>query len=166
MNEANTGAAITSLKVNGVAASISGKKITANLPFGTNLGQVKVDITASEMATVYNADGTEFNPEDNVYDLTSPIEFKVVSENGEFTNVYTLTATTAAQFSDVNTGDWFYQNVMDAVAAGIVSGRGDGTFGPMTGSPAATSHHGQQAAAGRRGRSRSHHHSLLRRGCQ
>ena len=130
VNEANTGAAITSLKVNGVAASISGKKITANLPFGTNLGQVKVDITASEMATVYNADGTEFNPEDNVYDLTSPIEFKVVSENGEFTNVYTLTATTAAQFSDVNTGDWFYQNVMDAVAAGIVSGRGDGTFGP------------------------------------
>ena len=30
----------------------------------------------------------------------------------------------------MNTGDWFYQNVMDAVAAGIVSGRGDGTFGP------------------------------------
>ncbi len=43
---------------------------------------------------------------------------------------YTLTATTAAQFSDVSTDDWFYQNVMDAVAAGIVSGRGDGTFGP------------------------------------
>ena len=130
VEEANTGAAITSLKVNGVAASISGKKITASLPFGTNLGQVKVDITASEMATVFNSDGTEFNPEDNVYDLTSPIEFKVVSENREFTNVYTLTATTAAQFTDVNTGDWFYQNVMDAVAAGIVSGRGDGTFGP------------------------------------
>ena len=30
----------------------------------------------------------------------------------------------------MKTGDWFYQNVMDAVAAGIVSGRGDGTFGP------------------------------------
>ena len=30
----------------------------------------------------------------------------------------------------MSTDDWFYQNVMDAVAAGIVSGRGDGTFGP------------------------------------
>ena len=155
VNEANTGAAITSLKVNGVAASISGKKITANLPFGTNLGQVKVDITASEMATVYEADGvTEFDPENNVYDLTSPVEFKVVSESGQFTNVYTLTATTAAQFSDVSTDDWFYQNVMDAVAAGIVSGRGDGTFGPNDRITRRDLHHGQQAAAGRRGRSR------------
>ena len=67
---------------------------------------------------------------DETYDLTSPLRFTVISENRATTNVYTLTATTAAQFSDVNTGDWFYQNVMDAVAAGIVSGRGDGTFGP------------------------------------
>ena len=56
----------------------------------------------------------------------------VESENdGATKNEYTLTATTAAQFSDVSTDDWFYQNVMDAVAAGIVSGRGDGTFWPQ-----------------------------------
>ena len=128
--DAQTGAAITSLKVNNTTASINGTKITAGLPYGTNLGQVKIDITASEMATVYEADGvTKYDPDKN-YDLTSPLKFQVVSEDTKFTNVYTLTATTAAQFSDVNTGDWFYQNVMDAVAAGIVSGRGDGTFGP------------------------------------
>ena len=128
--DAQTGAAITSLKVNNTTASINGTKITAGLPYGTNLGQVKIDITASEMATVYEADGvTKYDPDKN-YDLTSPLKFQVVSEDTKFTNVYTLTATTAAQFSDVSTDDWFYQNVMDAVAAGIVSGRGDGTFGP------------------------------------
>ena len=129
VNEANTGAAITSLKVNGVAASISGKKITANLPFGTNLGQVTLDITASTMAAVSFPNYDPKNP-DKTYDIRNGLKITVTSENGATTNVYTLTATTAAQFSDVNTGDWFYQNVMDAVAAGIVSGRGDGTFGP------------------------------------
>ena len=35
------------------------------------------------------------------------------------------------QFTDVNPGDWFYDNVMNAVANGYMSGLGDGTFGPM-----------------------------------
>ena len=132
--DAQTGAAITSLKVNNTNASINGANITAVLPYGTNLGQVTLDITASDMATVSFEDASKvtYDPDDaaKTYDLTSPIKITVTSENGATTNVYTLTATTAAQFSDVNTGDWFYQNVMDAVAAGIVSGRGDGTFGP------------------------------------
>ena len=62
--------------------------------------------------------------------LVRPLKITVVSEDNATTNVYTLTATTASQFSDVHPGDWYYDNVMDAVAAGIVSGRGDGTFGP------------------------------------
>ena len=132
--DAQTGAAITSLKVNNTNASINGANITAVLPYGTNLGQVTLDITASDMATVSFEDASKvtYDPDDaaKTYDLTSPIKISVTSENGATTNVYTLTATTAAQFSDVSTDDWFYQNVMDAVAAGIVSGRGDGTFGP------------------------------------
>ena len=127
--DAQSGAAITSLKVNNTNASINGANITAVLPYGTNLGQVTLDITASDMATVTCGSYDVTDP-DETYDLTSPLRFTVISENRATTNVYTLTATTAAQFSDVNTGDWFYQNVMDAVAAGIVSGRGDGTFGP------------------------------------
>jgi hypothetical protein len=34
------------------------------------------------------------------------------------------------KFTDVNTGDWFYQSVQAAVYAGIAKGYGDGTFHP------------------------------------
>ena len=129
--DANTGALLTSVKVNNTSATINNtaKTVTVSLPFGTNLGQVTLDITASTMAAVSFPNYDPKNP-DKTYDIRNGLKITVTSENGATTNVYTLTATTAAQFSDVNTGDWYYDNVMDAVAAGIVSGRGDGTFGP------------------------------------
>ena len=129
--DANTGALLTSVKVNNTSATINNtaKTVTVSLPFGTNLGQVTLDITASTMAAVSFPNYDPKNP-DKTYDIRNGLKITVTSENGATTNVYTLTATTAAQFSDVSTDDWFYQNVMDAVAAGIVSGRGDGTFGP------------------------------------
>ncbi len=129
--DANTGALLTSVKVNNTSATINNtaKTVTVSLPFGTNLGQVTLDITASTMAAVSFPNYDEKDP-DKLYDISNGLKITVTSENGATTNVYTLTATTAAQFSDVKAGDWFYQNVMDAVAAGIVSGRGDGTFGP------------------------------------
>ena len=129
--DANTGALLTSVKVNNTSATINNtaKTVTVSLPFGTNLGQVTLDITASTMAAVSFPNYDPKNP-DKTYDIRNGLKITVTSENDATTNVYTLTATTAAQFSDVNPGDWFYQNVMDAVAAGIVSGRGDGTFGP------------------------------------
>ena len=129
--DANTGALLTSVKVNNTSAAINNtaKTVTVSLPFGTNLGQVTLDITASTMAAVSFPNYDEKDP-DKLYDISNGLKITVTSENGATTNVYTLTATTAAQFSDVSTDDWFYQNVMDAVAAGIVSGRGDGTFGP------------------------------------
>ena len=34
------------------------------------------------------------------------------------------------RFSDVNPGDWFYDNVMGAANNGYISGMGDGTFNP------------------------------------
>ena len=131
VQEANTGAAITALKANNTSATINGKNITVNLPFGTNLGQVKLAITASEMAVVtISGNDVEADP-DKLYDLTKPLEIKVVSEDGKNINVYTLTAKIADQFTDVSEGAWYYENVMAAVEAGIVSGMGDGTFKPM-----------------------------------
>ncbi len=49
-----TAALLTSVKVNNTSASINNtaKTVTVALPYGTNLGQVKIDITASEMATI------------------------------------------------------------------------------------------------------------------
>ncbi len=130
VQEANTGAAITALKANNTSATINGKNITANLPFGTNLGQVKLAITASEMAVV-TIPGYDTEDPDELYDLTKPLEITVASEDGKNTNVYTLTAKIADQFTDVSEGAWYYENVMAAVEAGIVSGMGDGTFKPM-----------------------------------
>jgi hypothetical protein len=127
--EANTEAVITSLKANNVAASISGKNITVNLPFGTNLGQVKLAITASKMATV-DIPGYDVEDPDELYDLTKSLTINVTSEDGNVKNVYTLTAKIADQFSDVKPGAWYYDNVMAAVEAGIVSGLGNGTFNP------------------------------------
>ena len=117
-----------SLRSNAVINNTA-KTVTVALPYGTNLGSLPLTIEASKLATVTVGGYASFENGDAV-SLVRPLKITVVSENGATTNVYTLTATTAAQFSDVNTGDWFYQNVMDAVAAGIVSGRGDGTFGP------------------------------------
>ena len=68
--------------------------------------------------------------EDTNYDLNKEIKISVKSEDGKTTNVYTLKATTADQFSDVDTDDWYYSNVMRAVELGILSGYTDGTFRP------------------------------------
>ncbi len=130
VNPAETGAVLTSVKVGNTSATINNtaKTVTVSLPYGTNLGAQELTIEASKLAKVWV--GSNLYTEPVTISLTRPVTITVQSENTATTNVYTLTATTAAQFSDVNTGDWFYQNVMDAVAAGIVSGRGDGTFGP------------------------------------
>ena len=130
VNPAETGAVLTSVKVGNASASINNtaKTVTVSLPYGTNLGAQELTIEASKLAKVWV--GSNLYTEPVTISLTRPVTITVQSENTATTNVYTLTATTAAQFSDVSTGDWFYQNVMDAVAAGIVSGRGDGTFGP------------------------------------
>ena len=72
------------------------------------MGQVKIDMKASDMATIVCGSYDVTNP-DEVYDLTKGLRITVISESLNTVNEYTLTATTAAQFSDVNTGDWFYQ---------------------------------------------------------
>ena len=129
INEKEKGAELTAVTVNGIRASISGKTVTVNLPFGTNLYPVKLGLTASKMATVL-VDGVDYD-EDANYDLNEEIKISVTSEDGATANTYTLKATTADQFSDVDTDDWYYSNVMRAVELGILSGYTDGTFKPM-----------------------------------
>ena len=130
INEKEKGAELTAVTVNGIRASISGKTVTVNLPFGTNLYPVKLGLTASKMAEITIVGEGLYN-EDTNYDLNKEIKISVKSEDGKTTNVYTLKATTADQFSDVDTNDWYYNNVMRAVELGILSGYTDGTFRPM-----------------------------------
>ena len=130
INEKEDGAELTAVTVNGIRASISGKTVTVNLPFGTNLYPVKLGLTASKMAEITIVGEGLYN-EDTNYDLNKEIKISVKSEDGKTANVYTLKATTADQFSDVDTDDWYYNNVMRAVELGILSGYSDGTFKPM-----------------------------------
>ena len=51
--------------------------------------------------------------------LTSPLSTKVVSEDENTTNVYTLKATVASTFVDVPEDAWYYDYVMEAAKAGI-----------------------------------------------
>ena len=53
VNKAETGAALTGVKVNNTSASISGKTVNVTLPFGTNKYPVKLTLTASKMATIH-----------------------------------------------------------------------------------------------------------------
>ena len=129
INEKEKGAELTAVTVNGIRASISGKTVTVSLPFGTNLYPVKLGLTASKMADIA-VNGASYK-EDANYDLNTDIKITVQSEDKATTNVYTLKAVVADQFSDVDTNDWYYSNVMRAVELGILSGYTDGTFKPM-----------------------------------
>ena len=126
--DAETGASLTGVKVNNTTASISGKNVNVNLPFGTKLYPVKLTLTASKMADIL-VNGVPYNADKN-YDLNSDITIKVTSEDKATTNVYTLKATIAEQFSDIDEGDWYYNNVLRAVDLSILSGYSDGTFKP------------------------------------
>ena len=80
------------------------------------------------MATVIV--GTDEYDADANYDLNNNLTIKVTSEDTKTTNVYTLKATVSAQFTDVKEGAWYYDYVMQAAAAGIVNGKGNGIFDP------------------------------------
>ncbi|NBJ74929.1 S-layer homology domain-containing protein [Neglecta sp. X4] len=130
--DANTGAEITAAKVNGVTASINqtAETITASVPFGTNLGQIKLELTASKMASV-KINNAAFDA-DTTYDLRKPVKIEVQSEKGDKTTVYTLTVKTGEQFSDVPANAWFAPYVKEAFEKNIVQGIGEGLFGPYT----------------------------------
>ena len=130
--DAEKGAEITSLKANNTNATISGKNINVTLPYGTNLGQVKLAITASKLADVKVWNGTAYAAyeEETDYVLTSALKIQVVSEDGNTTNVYTLKATVASKFVDVPEDAWYYDYVMAAAKAGIVNGKENSRFDP------------------------------------
>jgi len=130
VRDAETGGELTSAKVNNTQATINQTNDTVSvvLPLGTNPGQVKLTLVADEMADI-KVGGAAYDAS-KTYDVTKPLTIVVTSEDGKTTTDYTLTATIAEQFSDVNPEDWFYNNVMAAVDAGIVSGQGDGIFNP------------------------------------
>ena len=132
VNKAETGASITGLSVNGTAATIARDKIHVQLPLGSKLFPVSLDINASKMAKVYvdGTDATDLYDPDGRYDVNDAVKITVISEDGNTTNTYTLTASVSTGFNDVTTDKWYYDEVMIAANAGWINGDEPGYYNP------------------------------------
>ena len=131
-NPANTEAAITSFELAGATGRIEGEDIYVTVPYGTDLKGLIPTFTASEYATVC-LDSREEAPVvsgETSVNFSQDVRLKVTSEDRKLTVPYTVHVAVAEAFSDVTTDDWYYENVMAAAAAGIVSGQGNGVFNP------------------------------------
>ncbi len=126
----NTEAEFTSFSIGNSTGRISGDKIDVVVPYGTDLTGLIPTFTTSTGATVTLSDTSVISGKTFV-NFSRPVQLLVTSEDGKKTNPYTVTVKTSEAFTDVQPGAWYYDNVMQAAAAGIVSGRGDGTFAPL-----------------------------------
>lgn len=135
---AETGADVTSLKVNNTVGVINktAKTVTVTLPYGTDLTAVTMEYEVSKLAQtpVLSIAGTP-DPDDadtTLYNVSEPFTITVTAEDGKTTKVYTVTVTANEQFSDVKATDYFYADVYAAASAGIVKGNDKGQFLPRT----------------------------------
>ena len=129
--DAGTTAKLNSVTINGVTGTPdANNKVVINLPFGAEVTSLVPTFNVASNGYVAISGKTEVEAGAS-YNFVSDKKFTVVSENGVNTATYTISVTTADQFSDVDTNDWYYSNVMRAVELGILSGYTDGTFKPM-----------------------------------
>ena len=116
-----------------ISSSISGRNITVNVPYGTDVkGLVATFTTATGAKVELNAYGSEDLLQSGVTSVnySAPVTLYVTAENGMARVKYTVTVEQGAHFTDIDENDWFYDNVMDAANNGYISGMGDGTFNP------------------------------------
>ena len=111
----------------------NGRTITVTVPYDTDVTGLVAEFTASSGATVKlgSTDGLDFVSGVTSANYSNPVQLWITSEERDTTRMYTVTVEEGISFSDVNPGDWFYDNVMDAAENGYVSGMGDGTFNPL-----------------------------------
>ena len=131
-NPANTTADLKSFSINGVNGTFNGNNVSVYLPYGTDLKGLVPTFTTSEYATVHldSKTGDPVVSGKTSLNFSQTVRLVVVSEDDQKTNPYTVTVTLSDAFSDVPSTAWYYNNVMQAAANGIVNGRGDGTFDP------------------------------------
>ena len=135
-DEPNTEAIFTSFSVGGERGVIDQKNhtITVTLPYGTEYTYLVPTYDVSDYATVTVDDpalnGKYLRSGVTSVNFTSPRQFTVHAENEDHYTTYDVIIKVGERFSDVNPGDWFYENVMNAAAKGYVSGMGDGIFQP------------------------------------
>ena len=126
-------AEIKTFSIGNYTGVIDGRNITLNVPYGTDLTNMVATFTTSIGATIKVNDpvgGVGMISGSTSVNYTNPVKLYVTSESTKNTVEYTVTVDEGLSFSDVNSGDWFYNNVMDAANNGYVSGYPDGTFKP------------------------------------
>mgnify|MGYP001125880140 CR=1 FL=1 len=131
--EASNEAEIKTFSIGNYTGVIDGRNITLNVPYGTDLTNMVATFTTSIGATIKVNDpvgGVDMISGSTSVNYTNPVKLYVTSESIKNTVEYTVTVDEGLSFSDVNSGDWFYDNVMDAANNGYVSGYPDGTFKP------------------------------------
>ena len=110
------------------------KTITVTLPYGTEYTYLTPNYTVSEGAIVTIDDpelqGKPLFPGYTDVNFSTSRKMTVIAENETDSTEYTVRVVVSDRFSDVNPGDWFYDNVMGAANNGYISGMGDGTFNP------------------------------------
>ena len=135
-DEPNTEAIFNSFSVGGERGVIDQKNhtITVTLPYGTEYTYLVPTYDVSDYAIVTvddpALDGKALRSGVTSVNFTSPRQFTVHAENEDHYTTYDVIIKVGERFSDVNPGDWFYENVMNAAAKDYVSGMGDGTFQP------------------------------------
>ena len=132
-NPANTEAELKTFSIGNSTGVFNGNNISVILPYGTDVKGLIPTFTTSEYATVTldSKTGDSIISGKTSVNFSQTVRLIVTSEDGQKTNPYSVTVTLADAFSDVPSSAWYYSNVMQAAAAGIVSGRGDGTFAPL-----------------------------------
>ena len=132
-NPANTEAELKSFSIGNSTGVFNGNNISVVLPYGTDVKGLIPTFTTSEYAkvTLDSKTGDSVVSGKTSVNFSQTVRLVVTSEDGLKTNPYSVTVTLADAFSDVPSSAWYYSNVMQAAAAGIVSGRGDGTFAPL-----------------------------------
>ena len=131
-NQPNTEAEMKSFSIGNSKGVIDGKNITVVVPYGSDLMGLIPTFTTSDNATVTldSAAKEEVISGKTALNFNQVVRLKVTSEDTKKVTPYTVTVKVSEAFSDVPSSAWYYNNVMQAAANGIVSGYPDGTFKP------------------------------------
>ena len=124
---------ISNFKLGNYTGVIDGHNIKVQVPYDTDVTGMVATFNQSIGSTIKVNDrvgGVELISGVTSVNYSNPVKLYVTSESGNNTVEYTVTVDEGISFSDVNPGDWFYDNVMDAAENGYVSGMGDGTYNP------------------------------------
>ena len=103
-----------------------------NVPYGTDLTGMIAEFTTTPNAKVYltNAQGVLLESGVTSVNYTNPVLLYVLSEDGLNSNSYTVTINMGLTFSDINSTQWWYDDVVAAANNGYIHGRGNGVFDP------------------------------------